>query len=182
MLLIIVMCRCALRGAFLNYLQCFQNTIMNELVRAIATSKRGEASEGASPKDCLGHIPTEHFEEQQRWNATFSTFSYIYFLKKSALFKCKMAVFLFRMGLVPLLTLLSAPPVAMARGAWWGSVQIWWKRWKACATPSPCWPLSSRPLFLVYIYSGLPGFGGFVTHCQLNLVPDRSWFIVWIME
>ena len=62
---------------------------------------------------------------------------YIYFFKKSALFKCKMVVFLLitnqyylywlpgRVGLVPLFTLLSAPLVAMARGAWWGSVQMW---------------------------------------------------------
>ena len=80
---------------------------------------------------------------------------YIFFSKKSALFKCKMVVFLLLTNqyylywlpghVTPLITILSSPPVAMARSAWYGSVQIWWKRWKACTTPSPCWPLSSRP-------------------------------------
>ena len=85
LLLIIVMCRCALSGAFLNYQQYIQNTIMNELVKAVARLSR-KVSEGTSLKECLGHFPPglDHCSH--------------FFL---------------------LLRLLSA------RGAWWGSVQIW---------------------------------------------------------
>ena len=88
----------------------------------------------------------------------------------------------FRVGLVPLLIILSSPPVVMAGGAWWGSVQIWWKRWKACTTPSPCWPLPPRPFeqfsFLCTFIAGYLELEDLIlTANGVLYLSDRVWIV-----
>ena len=95
LLLIIVMCRCALSGAFLNYQQCFQNTIMNELVRAVARlSREARQVKARASRRVWGIFPRKIVKcnsSEMLLLALLYLHISIYFLKKkkTALFKCK---------------------------------------------------------------------------------------------